>query len=149
MSMNKGTFFVHKRDNTTKPAERNEKIIRASMNLNSSIMFGNKLRNSKAMVKQSICLDNEVDVSASNNALRGMKRKSKTFIEKDMFKNRLVNRQPEEGHIMNPLMESKESKNYSYFEEDKHSNQGSRQTVTMMQGKIWLPLHFYFRQDHL
>jgi hypothetical protein len=123
MSMNKGTFFVHKRDNTTKPAERNEKIIRASTNLNSSIMFGNKLRNSKAMVKQSICLENEVDVSASNNALRGMKRKSKTFIEKDMFKNRLVNRQPEEGHIMNPLMESKESKDYSYFEEDKHSNQ--------------------------
>jgi hypothetical protein len=145
MSMNKGTFFVHKRDNTTKPAERHEHVIRASTILNSSIMFGNKLRNSKIMhTKKSFIMDKEVDVTASNNGLGGLKRRSKTFIDKDMFKNRLVSRQPEEGHIMNPLMESNNFKDLSYYEEDKRSNQFSQQTVTNMQGNILLQLHFYF-----
>lgn len=102
VSMNRGTFFVHKKDNTAKPAEKNQNIIRASTILNSS-MFGNALRNSKMIPKKSFAIDKEVDVSSSKNNLRLNKRKSKTFIDKDMFKNRLTNnRQPEKGHILNP-----------------------------------------------
>lgn len=135
VSMNKGTFFVHKKDSTSKPAERNQNIIRASTILNSS-MFGNALRNSKMIPKKSFAIEKEVEVSTSKNNLRLMKRKSKTFIEKDMFKNKLANRQPEKGLILNPWIESKESPDFDYYEDEDDNPQISQKTIAMMQGKL-------------
>ena len=133
VSMNRGTFFVHKKDNSSKPAEKNQNVIRASTILNSS-MFGNALRNSKMIPKKTFVMDKDAEVSASKNKLGFGKRKSKTFIDKDMFKNRLVNRQPEEGHVLNPWIESKESPDFDYYEEENESAQVSQKTICMMQG---------------
>lgn len=87
-----GKFFVHKREKSANPVEKNPNIVRASTILNSSMMFGKNRRNSKAnRNKESINFGKGIDVQASNNGgLRGMKRGSKTFVEAEVFKNKLT-----------------------------------------------------------
>ena len=89
-SMNKGTFFVHKRDDK-KSKEPNENVVRASTFLANSMIFNKfKKRSSKNKVKASIVIDNDDEnIRGSSNVFAMTKRTSKTFVETDMFKNKL------------------------------------------------------------
>jgi hypothetical protein len=118
VSMNRGTFFVHKREKTANPVQKNENIVRASTILNASMMFGKK-RGSKAIKnKGQIMVDADADLSATKNEYLKSKRKSKTFIEKEMFKNKLATaNNAKREKILNPWVESKESPDFSEMEE--------------------------------
>ena len=89
-SMNKGTFFVHKKDDR-KAKEPNESVVRASTFLANSMIFNKfKKRNSKNKAKASIAIDNDDgEIRKSSNAFARSRRTSKTFVEADVFKNKL------------------------------------------------------------
>lgn len=90
-SMNKGTFFVHKKEDK-KTKEPNENIIRASSFLANSMIFNKfKKRSSKNKAKASIVIENDdYNVRESSNIFAATKRTSKTFIESEGFKNKLT-----------------------------------------------------------
>jgi hypothetical protein len=90
--MNKGTFFIHKGEGKTMPKQKAENIIRQSTYLQNSMIFNKfKKRDSKNSkgVKASIVMEND--------GFRN-KRKSKTFIESDMIRNKLASA-VKENHV--------------------------------------------------
>lgn len=135
-SMNKGTFFIHKREKSANPAaERNQNIIRASTLLNNSMMFGKKRNSKVAKVKASIVIDKDNDFEASKNSFLRSKRKSKTFVEADMFKNKLVTaQQSKREKVLNPCMESKDCSEFEEIDEDLGNMLLSQKTIYCMPG---------------
>lgn len=136
MSMNRGTFFVHKKDNSAKPVERHENIIRASTILNASMMFGKKRNSKVAKNKQSIIVDKYTEITNEQDAFRNSRRKSKTFIEKDQFKNKLASaQQSKRSKILNPCMESKESPEFREMDEMNANLLLSQKSINIRQGR--------------
>lgn len=116
-SMNKGTFFVHKKDDK-KTKEPNENIIRASSFLTNSMIFNKfKKRNSKNKAKASIAIDNDDDnVRESSNVFAMTKRTSKTFIEGEGFKNKLATAKMKRRKETDSMRESKIESNIGDME---------------------------------
>lgn len=137
VSMNKGTFFVHKREKSANPAaDRNQNIIRASTLLNSSMMFGKKRNSKVAKVKASINMEKDADFEASKNSFLRSKRKSKTFIESDLFKNKLATAQHSKREkVLNPCMESKDCSEFDEIDEEAGNMLLSHKTIYWMPGK--------------
>lgn len=139
MSANRGTFFVHKKETSAKPAERNQNIIRASTILNSSMMFGKKRNSKVSKVKASTNFDKDNDMSSTQNNFLRSKRKSKTFVEKEMFINKLATaQQVKRSKILNPCIESKESPEFSEMDEINANLLLSQKSIYMMQGKLFI-----------
>jgi hypothetical protein len=103
--MNRGTFLVHKSNpKTANTAQKNQGVMRASTILNSSMMFGKSKRGSKmAKGKAFVPSEAENEISASKNSFLRNRRKSKTFVEKEIFKNKLASAIPAtRNKILNP-----------------------------------------------
>lgn len=86
--MNKGTFFVHKSNTNSVVKTKHDSIVRASTYLQNSMLFNKfKKRDSQnSKVKTSVVIDKPEEGFRN-------KRKSKTFIENSMLKNKLATAQ--------------------------------------------------------
>mmetsp|Transcript_12057 Transcript_12057/g.10659 ORF Transcript_12057/g.10659 Transcript_12057/m.10659 type:complete len:139 (+) Transcript_12057:70-486(+) len=94
-SINRGTFFVHKKGESGKPADRNQSI----MNRASTILNNSTILSSRKFKKR----DKDEEIRKSKITLKGMKRGSKTFIEHDPFINTLATSEfCQKNYIMNP-----------------------------------------------
>ena len=99
--MGRGTFFVHKNDdrdkkNTTK--KKAENIMRASTYLQTSMIFNSNPKSKKRDSKISKGLKTSI-VAMDNEGFRN-KRKSKTFIESGIIKNKLASAVQQSRPIM-------------------------------------------------
>lgn len=108
-------------------------------------MFGNnkQKRGSKANKnKASYYYDREADISDTKDAFKS-RRKSKTFVEKDVLKNRLAQQLQDQNHqyVLNPCIESKEELHFNNQEmEDNPLNMMvSQKSIHMVQGKTFKP----------
>jgi len=91
-TLNKGTFFVHKREKSAKPAEKHQSVIRASTFLNNSVIFSSINKNPKKK---------ESEARKSKNVFSD-RRTSKSFVEKVGFNNHLAVNNLQQSYIMNP-----------------------------------------------
>lgn len=100
-ALNKGTFFVHKREKSSKPAEKHQSVIRASTFLNNSVIFSSINKNPKSKLCLNYFIEKESEARKSKNAFPD-RRTSKTFIEKVGFNNHLAVNNLQQSYIMNP-----------------------------------------------
>jgi hypothetical protein len=103
------------------------------------MMFGSKQKRGSKINKNkaSIYYDREADITDTKDSFRS-RRKSKTFVEKDVLKNRLAQQVQEHGpkHILNPCIESKEEINFNQEGDENPMNMMfSQKSIHMAQGE--------------